>query len=239
MASPFDELEQLIGRDVGRNISQLVSATRGQLASAARSIADHPAPKLAIITGFFVPATNPPAAETDGPIGAVILAAVLERSGIQVELVTDDKCCSMLQVARDTMKIDAPVVSVSTAEDVDDLRTKYLDSAAGFSHVLSIERPGPAASGRVRNFKGHDLTDLTAPLHCLFELAPESRGYVTIAVGDGGNEIGMGSIDPGIVVGNIRNGAEIACATPCDHLIVSGVSNWGGFALAAALAYLT
>ncbi|MEM6498652.1 MAG: glutamate cyclase domain-containing protein, partial [Pseudomonadota bacterium] len=57
-------------------------------------------------------------------------------------------------------------------------------------------------------------------------------------VGDGGNEIGMGSIDPAIVAGSIQNGAEIACATPCDHLIVSGVSNWGGFALAAAVAYL-
>ena len=192
----------------GETFRSLVNATRGQLESAARSIADHPKPKLAIITGFFVPATTPPAAETDGPIGAAILAAVLERSGIEVELVTDDKCRAMLEVARDTVAREVPVVSVSTVDEVDELREKYRSVTSGFSHVVSIERPGPAASGRVRNFKGHDLTDLTAPLHRLFEPVLQARGYVTIAVGDGGNEIGMGSIDPAIVAGNIQNGVR-------------------------------
>lgn len=238
LVSRFDELERLIGRDVGRNISQLVQAVQGQLESAARSISEHPKPKIAIVTGFFVPMTTPPAAETDGPIGTAILTAVFERSGIPVELVTDEKCRSMLQVARDVMQCSAPMVTVSGKEDVETLKTRYLAGAAEVSHVLSIERPGPAASGRVRNFKGRDLTDVTAPLHKLFEPLAADRAYATIAIGDGGNEIGMGRIDPGVVAGNIANGAEIACVTPCDHLIVSGVSNWGGFALAAGIASL-
>ena len=238
LVSRFDELERLIGQDVGRNISQLVQAVQGQLESATRSIAEHPEPKIAIVTGFFVPTTTPPAAETDGPIGTAILAAVFERSGIPVELVTDENCQSMLHVARDTMRCTAPVVTVSSAEEVEALKESYLTGADSVSHVLSIERPGPAASGRVRNFKGRDLTDVTAPLHKLFEPAVSDRAYATIAIGDGGNEIGMGRIDPAVVAGNIANGAEIACVTPCDHLIVSGVSNWGGFALAAGVASL-
>ena len=30
----------------------------------------------------------------------------------------------------------------------------------------------------------------------------------------------------------------IACATPADHLIVAGVSNWGAYALIGALAVI-
>ena len=237
LVSSFDELERSIGRDVGRNISQLVDATRGQLERAARSISDHPHPKLAIVTGFFVPAATPAAAETDGPIGAVILAAGLEQFGIDVELVTDARCEPALSVARDAMNCRSPVVSVTNASDVVELQSKYLSNDCGLSHIVSIERAGPAASGQVRNFKGRDLTDLTAPLHRLFERERDSRPYVTIGIGDGGNEIGMGSLDTEIVAGNIKNGAEIACVTPCDHLIVSGVSNWGAYALAAGIAH--
>lgn len=227
-----------IGRDVGRNISQLVQATRGQLAGAARSIAERSHPKIAIVTGFFVPGADLPAAETDGPIGAAILAAVLEQSGIDVELVSDGRCQSALRVARDVMACKAPVISVQDQNDVEDLKSRYQDDAFGLSHVISIERAGPAATGRVRNFKGRDLTAITAPLHLLFELEPDQRRYTTVGIGDGGNEIGMGSLDPKIVAGNIENGAEIACVTPCDYLIVSGVSNWGAYALAAGVAQL-
>ncbi len=33
----------------------------------------------------------------------------------------------------------------------------------------------------------------------------------------------------------ITHGELIACVVPADHLIVTGVSNWGGYALAGAL----
>ena len=65
------------------------------------------------------------------------------------------------------------------------------------------------------------------------KLAP--RRDVTIGIGDGGNEIGMGKIPHETVVKNIPNGDLIHCRVPTDHLIVAGVSNWGAYALAAGV----
>ena len=61
---------------------------------------------------------------------------------------------------------------------------------------------------------------------------------VTIGIGDGGNEIGMGSITPTTMAKNIIDSQRIHCVVPCDYLIVSGVSNWGAYALAAGFSLL-
>jgi len=62
------EIEDLAGQDIQeRNIGPLVAHVRGNLAVAAASIARHPAPSVAIITGFFLADGEPPNCETDGP----------------------------------------------------------------------------------------------------------------------------------------------------------------------------
>lgn len=53
-------------------------------------------------------------------------------------------------------------------------------------------------------------------------------------IGDGGNECGMGKVHAAVVA-HIPRGATIACAIPADNLITAGVSNWGGWGLAAAV----
>src|SRR5262249_9775920 len=62
--------------------------------------------------------------------------------------------------------------------------------------------------------------------------------WTTIGIGDGGNEIGMGSLPRDIVEHDIPNGPLIAATTRTDHLIVAGVSNWGAYGLLAAIASL-
>ncbi|MBI3826962.1 MAG: DUF4392 domain-containing protein [Candidatus Rokubacteria bacterium] len=60
------------------------------------------------------------------------------------------------------------------------------------------------------------------------------RFPVTIAVGDGGNEIGMGNVRARLV----RQGgmlAQIASVVRVDHLVVAGTSNWGAYGIVAAL----
>ena len=85
--------------------------------------------------------------------------------------------------------------------------------------------------------RGLDVTDFTSPAHLLIEHALEhDPQIVTIGIGDGGNEIGMGKIPFGTVERNITNGRQIACKIPTDHLIVAGISNWGAYALAAGIA---
>src|SRR6185437_8417948 len=50
---------------------------------------------------------------------------------------------------------------------------------------------------------------------------------VSHAIGDGGNEIGIGKLPAGLIGRTVPNGDRIACITSCDDLIVAGVSNWG------------
>ena len=86
--------------------------------------------------------------------------------------------------------------------------------------------------------RGRDITSHMAPAHRLFERNHNDGrpALTTIGIGDGGNEIGMGKISPGVIGRNIPNGELIACRVPTDHLIVCGVSNWGAYALAAGVA---
>ena len=48
--------------------------------------------RVAIVTGFFIPGAAPPAAETDGPPGALVLAQTLQALGIDSLMVTDEFC---------------------------------------------------------------------------------------------------------------------------------------------------
>jgi hypothetical protein len=68
------------------------------------------------------------------------------------------------------------------------------------------------------------------------------RGTPTVAVGDGGNEIGMGLVGAAVrshvKFGDQRagGGAGIGAITGADVLVTAAVSNWGCYAIAAALA---
>jgi hypothetical protein len=121
--------------------------------------------------------------------------------------------------------------------------------------VIAIERSGPAADGICRTMKGFDMNHLVAPLELLLSppgatengedefdsLEPQnlSLPLTTIGIGDGGNEVGMGKIYDTITGSLITNAQQIACTVTADHLLVCSVSNWGGYALAAAFALVT
>ena len=86
------------------------------------------------------------------------------------------------------------------------------------------------------NMRGECIDAHTASLHRLFEMAGPRADICTIGIGDGGNEIGMGSI-PWHELHRRLNGpgtARVPCRIATDWTIVAGVSNWGGQALAAA-----
>ena len=228
-----DRIEALIHQEVGRNIGGVFAATRGGLWNAASALAAAPRLSLGIMTGFYVPKGTPPAAETDGPIGAALLAAALSRVAVPCRLVTDEPCRSACAAAL----AGAGVAGI--ALDVVPLGGSVSDTIAlwrrlGVTHALSIERCGRSADGAPRNMRGEDISAFTTLLDDLFVAGPWQR----VAIGDGGNEIGMGSVPAALIGAHVAHGETIACATPADHLIAAGVSNWGAYALIGALAVL-
>ena len=60
----------------------------------------------------------------------------------------------------------------------------------------------------------------------------------TVGIGDGGNELGMGKVRSQIVQ-HVPKGETTGSVISCDYLITCGVSNWGGFAVSAALDILS
>lgn len=225
----IDRIERSIQVDVGRNLTALFDAARGGLWAAASALAESSVIRIGLITGFYVPLGSPPAAETDGPVGAALFARGLDEVGIACRLATDEPCRSACAAALAGAGIShMPVDAGNLVAVVDEWRR------AGITHAISIERCGRSADGAPRNMRGLDISSYTAPLDELFMAGP----WETIAIGDGGNEIGMGSLPRELIARHIENGAAIACVTPARHLMVAGVSNWGAYALLAALAVL-
>ena len=94
------------------------------------------------------------------------------------------------------------------------------------THLVAVERPGRALDGGYYNARARSVAALNAPLDALF--LRRRSGTVTIGVGDGGNEIGMGRVRAR-VVRDVPNGAKIASVVRTDHLMVAGISNWGAW----------
>jgi D-glutamate cyclase len=228
-----DLIERLIQQDVGRNLALLFAAARGGLRGAAMALARAEAGPIGVITGFYVPLGSPPAAETDGPVGAALLARGFAEIGIACRLATDEPCrqaCAAALAAAGvgTVPVDSIPVAASPGALIDTWRESRVASA------IAIERCGRSADGTPRNMRGEDISGYTAPLDELFLAGPWRR----IAIGDGGNEIGMGTLPRSLIAENVAEGAAIACVTPAHHLIVAGVSNWGAYGLLGALAVL-
>ncbi len=228
--SEFAAIEALVCRDVGRKTQALIDASRGELVAAARVLSA--AASVGLITGFYVPRGDTPAAETDGPVGTALLAAGLAACGVPARIAVDEPCAAAVRAAIEATGGEV-TIDVVGVDDRSGIQRAIADwKRAGVSHAVAIERCGPSPDGRPRNMRGADVSAWTAPLDELFLAGAWAR----IGVGDGGNEIGMGRLPAGLIARTVPNGAEIACVTGCDHLVVAGVSNWGAYGLMAALA---
>lgn len=239
MSDRIRKIEAVIGQHVRRDISRLVDFARGNLGRAARSIAETPRPHVGIVVGFFIRHANPPSPETDGLNGMGHLAAGFAAAGFRVTVITDAPCAKAVWAVVDALphKVELEIVDVSEAA-VRRLRKRLEEDEAPLSHLVAIERVAPGSDGKPHREHGWDMSRETAPLHLLFEEAGWDRLWTTIGIGDGGNEIGMGSLPVEIVKDDIPNGPLIAARTPSDHLIVAGVSNWGAYGLLGSIATL-
>lgn len=203
----------------GRGVSVLCRPEYWQ--DAAAEFAD--LKRLAVVSGFFVPEACCP--ETDGPGGAVVLARAFLKQGSEVEIWTDKLCVDAIK--RCAKAVNFPSELVKTPE-IDRILDEFRPDG-----VIFTERLARAADGKYYNIVGKDITRWTAPLDLLAPKCAE-RGIKTLGIGDGGNEVGMGVFYDKLVkilpcYSNCLSIVKTDIALPVD------VSNWGAYALAAAL----
>lgn len=239
-------IRDIIQQDIGnRGLARdphdnLLTATRKDFANACHDLAARPNPGLVIQTGFVIPWAMPLAAETDGPLGSVFLVNALRHAGISTVSIAEISCLKALLAGIETARMNWTQVQIPDL--VEGKRQKEIlvsgvDSPAEFQPtcLLAVERVGPAQDGRCYTMRGVDATNYMRNIRRQFE---KPTRLMTIGIGDGGNEIGMGKIPHETIVKNIPNGDLIHCRVPTDHLIVAGVSNWGAYGLAAGVALL-
>ena len=249
------ELESIASHDVGgRGISALVCP--GSLASAA--VAFLAAPSVVVLTGFPCRLEAAQPGETDGPSGAVALLAAARRLGKAAALATDDcnaaflRAALAVRVAAAGAEVHAFPPRSAPGWEVGGEHSRRLSALAeAFVHTVAVERAGVAADGTYRTMRGRKMDALVAPLDSLMTegcqcaagvagaagvapATPVAPARTSTGIGDGGNECGMGAVRA-LVEAHVPRGAEIACVTPADNLLVAGVSNWGAWALVAAV----
>ncbi len=167
-------------------------------------------------TGFPVVDTF----ETDGPVGAIALYGVLEAIGATPTIVCGRPISAALAERYRVHEI--------RVGDHDRREQEARDALDRFrpDAIVSIERPGQAADGGYYNMRGESISANTACFDAFVNLG----ACPTIAIGDGGNEIGMGK-----VAAALRELDIVPSVTSCDELIVADVSNWGAYGLIALL----
>lgn len=191
--------------------------------------------RVFIMTGFVLMPFNK--AETDGAISSFLLAKAMKNAfGAKPVIVCPEDCLSGFSVLSKTFDFDVDIEvftkEKSKAEEcADRLIEKYNPSA-----VISIECPGENENGIYHSARGINVTEVEAKQDILFEKL-KNMGVLNIAIGDLGNEIGMGTIENQIK-SKIPLGDKICVRTKADNIITATVSDWGCYSLIAMLAYI-
>lgn len=171
---------------------------------------------ILIGTGFPVVDTF----ETDGPVGAIALYETLEYLGAKPVIVCGQPIVGALSDKYRTHEIKVGEHDQREAE-AEQALAHYQPEA-----IIAIERPGQAADGGYYNMRGESISARTA----CFDTFMNKSACPTLAIGDGGNEIGMGNVSGALQELNI-----VPATTTCDELLVADVSNWGAYGLIAFL----
>jgi hypothetical protein len=248
----------LTTRNVTKELYEAARELQGEPMTylAARALLEKVTPRRTVIicAGFF----DPPSMidEADGPLGAALLArslcVALDATPVLVtEVANMGRTTQLLQalglevldfeLAR-TTPFKASVMPLPIdprrAEQVMEEIFDQTDPAA----VVTIEKPSPNVKGYYHTGIGLNVTDVVGKVNYLVDAA-RARGVVSIGIGDGGNEVGMGRIlaacqeilPTGTKCG-CPCGSGIAAATETDILVVGAVANWASYGVEACLA---
>jgi hypothetical protein len=152
----LDAIRDLIQEDInGRGLrtdpaANLVNAFPGDFEGACRSLVAEQKPAVAIVTGFLIPHAQPPAAETDGPLGAIFIARALTRIGFRIAMATDEFCRQPLEAGLEVCGLRelVPLITLPAAGPA--WHTFAANEWPTFlkrhqvTHLLALERAGPS-----------------------------------------------------------------------------------------------
>lgn len=222
----FSEIESTLSKNLANRGLDKVKLN-GQLKDCVASL--NQSHTVVIVTGFAIKEAE--IGETDGPPGALALAYALECLNKKVVLVTDKYSEAFVKIGADALNLNALIYIFEENkenEQSDEIIEKFKPD-----HIIGIERPGRNCHGRCHSMSGEDITHLCPNTDALF-LKAQKYNIATSAIGDGGNEIGMGKIK-GLIHQHVYKGKLICAEVETDHLIITGVSNWGAYGICSAL----
>ena len=218
-----ETIEDVVLRHSKRGMTVLRSyMSRDYCRQAARRILELEKGTILLTTGFYVAGH----AETDGPLGTVVLAKALEKQGFYPVIITDEFCRGFFEAA----DLEVCYVDVEDgAEKYEALLEKFAPAA-----LISIERCGRNVKNDYANMRGVSIKEYTARTDWLF-IQARKQGIPTFGVGDGGNEIVMGNLKE-VISGKLE---LVPCKVKVDTLVIATVSNWGAYAIAAYIQKMT
>ncbi len=264
-----DRLDQLVNIDIGeRGVDPLFRAARALqggslMGAAADALMAVPKGGTVILTTGSVSRAwiTPELGENDGPSGAAAIARalVLGRNATCVMLCEETllpairntcRAAGLFPVTREQAAIaraDKSLATIvmlpfATEDDAGQAQATQMLDEVQPDLLFSTERVGRNDHGVYHSMRGIDYGMGRARVDFLFDAALD-RGIPVVAVGDGGNEIGMGKlaehVKAHVPYGEACQcgcGGGIGAVTGCDVLVTAACSNWGCTAIAAAMA---
>ena len=229
-ADVINKLQVLVSKDLNnRGVSKLVVA--GDLLKSCLYLSQ--ADSVAIVSEFPCNYEFEVPYETDGIPGVFAVAKVLLHLGKKVTLLhSGDAMGGILRKCLSSFDWSKEGIELQSLASVEAMTACNQGSEYLFDCLVTIEHSGPAKDGKYYTMKGHDISELCMKINT--EVNGKLVYKKTISVGDGGNEWGMGKVNEKVIK-YVDKGELIGSADSADFLISAGVSNWGGYAIAAGL----
>lgn len=212
-----------------------------------------------IITGFvLMPHKH---GEMDGIIGSMLLARMLVKAyDAKPIIICPKECNHAVEKLADvvglhlyvkatqikSMPIAVGRITYTKDSNQAEEQAKNIMKKLPPKAVIAIEAPGANSKGVYHSAKGYDLTKLEAKSDLLFKKCKEA-GILNIAIGDLGNELGMGAIKEHLqkcIPYMEKGGCSCGCGeggaseVAADYIITATISHWGVEALIAAVAWI-
>ena len=237
--SPIDYI--LASYDM-RNLSNFYPAPASVEHAAHRLLELDPGASIVILTGFCVTETliegeMVPVCETDGPPGAVLAGETLRQLSYNVSYVADPVTAGILRACLKSVNGDGEGVHefVSSHNEVERIAEaqRLIDQLKPQAMLAGELASRNWYDGIRRNMRGTDIDRWNPPVD---EMLVQFRGTgLIVAVGDGGNEAGMGNLKDKIPLA-LDGKTVMASGVYSDIPITSWNSNLGLQAIAATAA---